>query len=285
MSDEPKTLQETLKKLDLSDIRILLFGIVLLLLPLFFLFARLGVAEKSDFTRYSMETLANRKAVFNFGLPGAAGPSGAGGQATALRDPTLGAVRTTGKGASQVTQQVKDELGEAMRLITRTKKKNTAFAHLPDVQRDFLTAEVDPTLCAGNGALERGDLGEAERLFLQAVEESDKNPFLRAFALGGLCELYSRLQDPKKLEAAFKQYALAIGKLPGGMGGDMMGTLKNTFDMLRSMQETVDVGKVSQALANEPSGPGKNMTIQDLQRGAGEMRRAVPFTLGATGGD
>jgi tetratricopeptide (TPR) repeat protein len=230
-----------------------------------------GSKTKGDLARQSMDSLAGRRVVFNFG-PSA---PGAGAAAPAARGSggTAGAGFFSGGGPSPVER----ELEEAMKVFDRVPVREPDVPGATTEQRQMYAAEMSPGIRKGNAALEEGNLAAAEELFKRALESADTNPYLQVLALGGLMEVYGQLKDRARLEEALKRYVEAMGKLPANKGTDLMAALRQGFKILRELPQTVDPGRMSAQLPNAlPPGmiipPGL-----DVLRGLPQALEQVPI--------
>ncbi|MDD2999536.1 MAG: hypothetical protein PHV05_10790 [Candidatus Riflebacteria bacterium] len=230
-----------LKKIDMSDVRLLALGVALLFIPvLFFLFFTGGNTRK--ISQEKMKTMVVRKHVFNFG---AAQP----GSSAA---PRSGKDRGTGWfDSSSPAKKTESELEEALKMVKRSRRSERFPPSTTNEQKQAYQAEHHPMMTEGRGELERGNFAAAETMFLQAFDESGGNVFQQVYAMGALCELYELTHDQKKLEAAFKQYMELVGKLPAEYGGgDLAASVRNAYMALKSLQEGADPGKIAHELVN-----------------------------------
>ncbi len=233
--------KKLLKKIDMSDIRVLASGVVLLIIPILVLFFFAGGSGKK-ISQEKMKTMVARKNVFNFGT---AQPGSSGASSSAPG-------RKTGSGwfSSSPEKQMESELEEAFKLVKRSQRTERFPPGTNEDQKQAYRAEHNLMLVEGRGELERGNFALAETLFLKAFEEASGNTFQQVYAIGALCELYELTRDQKKLEAAFKQFMELVGKLPPDCGGgDLAASVRNAYMSLKQLQDSADPVKVAQGLS------------------------------------
>lgn len=235
-----KDLKKYLRKIDASDIRVLIAGIVLLIIPfLFLLFFSGGSSHK--ISQEKMKTMVSRKNVFNFG----------GNQPGSSVSPTGKSAVTGWFDSSSPEKKVELELEDAFKMVKRSQRSERFPPSATEDQKQAYRAEHNPMLTEGRGELERGNFALAETLFLKAFDESGGNVFQQVYAAGALCELYELTQDQKKLEAAFKQFMELVGKLPADCGGgDLAASVRNAYLALKQLKEGADPAKVALGLGD-----------------------------------
>lgn len=233
-------LKKYLKKIDMSDIRVLVAGVVLLVVPVLFLIFFAGGSSKK-LSQEKMKTMVARKNVFNFGAqPGSTGSSAPrSGKATGWFE------------SASPEKKIENELEEAFKLVKRSQRSERFPPGANEEQKSAYRAEHNPMLTEGRGELERGNFALAETLFLKAFDEAGGNVFQQVYAMGALLELYELTNDQKKLEAAFKQYMELVGKLPPDYGGgDLAASVRNAYLALKQLKDSADPAKVAQGLGD-----------------------------------
>ena len=282
-----------LKKVDFSDIRILLVGVILLLIPVAFLLFTLSQDTRGGFGQSSaQERLMNRKAVFNFAPPaptsmagGPGGSSGVGGGGTGFPGGSSGGAGSYGTGAgaggglsggggpAYAPEAVNRELEEALKILERAPQPEINIPGMTPDQKLGLQADLNPSYRKGCGQLEYNDLAAAEQAFRDAIDQSSNNPFLRMNALGGLVEVYHRQGRQKELGEALARFAEAVKNLPGGTVGDLPTVMKNAARLFEQMRTQIDPGKLSEALSK--AGP----LPQGVRVDAASIKAAVDQSL------
>jgi len=268
MMAEEKDFKKLLKKVDMSDIRLLAAGVALLIVPVVFLIFFSGGSSKK-ISQEKMKTMVARKNVFNFGTSSGSGASSA---------PSSG--KTSGStwfSSTSPEKRVEQELEDAFKLIKRSQRSDRFPPGSTEEQRDAYKAEHNQFLLEGRGELERGNFAEAEAMFLKAFEEANGNSFQQVYAMGALCELYELTQDRKKLEAAFKQFMELVGKLPPDYGGgDLAASVRNAYMALKQLQESADPAKVAQGLADVEAVKQGAIQSGKISQGLGKSLFAFP---------
>ena len=263
---EDKDLRKLLKKIDMSDIRLLVIGVALLIVPAVFLFFFSGGSAKK-ISQEKMKTMVARKNVFNFGSSSGSGASSA---------PSSG--KTSGSSwfsSTSPEKRVEQELEDAFKLVKRSQRSDRFPPGSTEEQRDAYKAEHNSLLLEGRG--ERGNFAEAEAMFLKAFEEANGNTFQQVYAMGALCELYELTQDRKKLEAAFKQFMELVGKLPPDYGGgDLAASVRNAYMALKQLQDSADPAKVAQGLADVEAVKQGAIQPGKVSQGLGKSLFAFP---------
>jgi hypothetical protein len=255
-----KKLTDQIKKIDLSDMKILGAGIVLLIIPIVVLMVMSGSNKGRKMSAERMKTMVNRKQIFNFNRP-----AQKGGKAASS---TGGKKAGTGWFADTPEKKVQIELEEAFRVVQRSRRSERFPPGMTQNQKQAYRAETNPLICSGNGAMEQGDLHAAEKFFEQAMDESGDNVFQKVHALGGLCEVYTRMGDKQKAEQAFKLFMDWVAKLPPEMGGgNLSDAVRNAYMGLKSLKNSADPGKVAQQLDKEELMRRSGLSQSEVSRG------------------
>lgn len=235
-----KDFKSYLKKIDASDIRVLVTGVVLLIIPaIFILFFSGGSSHK--ISQEKMKTMVSRKNVFNFGgnQPGSSAPASGKSVGTGWFE------------SSSPEKKVELELEDAFKMVKRSQRSERFPPSATEDQKQAYRAEQCPMLTEGRGELERGNFAQAEVLFQKALDDAGGNVFQQVYAAGALCELYEITQDQKKLEAAFKQFMELVSKMPADCGGgDLAASVRNAYLALKQLKEGADPAKVAQGLGD-----------------------------------
>ena len=184
---EDKNILETIKKVELGDLKILIIGVVLLAIPAGLLIFMLSRESSEGFSRESLRHMSSRRSTFNFN--------------TSRRNaPTRGSSRKKAGWFSKETPEMKieRELDEAMKKIERScRARSSRMGSSNSVRMKSYAAETDFAITSANGAMEQGNYLEAEKYFEDAFQRGDRNVFLKLQAIAGLCEVYSRTENQK----------------------------------------------------------------------------------------
>ncbi len=262
--------KQLLKKIDMSDVRVLVIGVVLLIVPVAILFYFSSGGSSKKMSQEKMKTMVVRKNVFNFGSSQAGSSSGS----------SASNARGRGSGwfsSSSPEKQVVNELEEAFKLVKRSKASERFPPGTTEEQKDAYRAEHHPTLVEGRGEMEKGNYLLAESLLLKAFEESAGNTFQQVYTMGALCELYELTQDQKKLEAAFKQFMDLVAKLPPDYGGgDLAASVRNAYMALKQLQDGADPAKVAQGLGDVEAVKQGAIPTGKVSQGLGKSLYSFP---------
>lgn len=260
-----KKLIDQIKKVDLSDFKVLVIGVILLIIPIFVLMKVSNMGKKSRMSTERVKTMVNRKQIFNFPQS----EKNASGKAASGSNRKAG----TGWFADTPEKKVQIELEDALKLIQRTRRAENFPSGMTSDQKNSYRAENNPYITSGNGELENGRLKEAEKLFEMAFAEAGDNIFQKVHAMSGLCEVYTRMNDPKKLEQAFNQFMDLVALLPPEFGGgDLRTSVKNAYLHLKKLKDQADPGKVAEAL-------GRSSVMKNTQMDASQVHRGLSKAL------
>ncbi|MFZ5952944.1 MAG: tetratricopeptide repeat protein [Candidatus Rifleibacteriota bacterium] len=243
---EEKKLKDYIKKVDFSDLRVLLVGVVLLVIPIAFLLWLGTSGSNKRLSQDRMRTMVNRKSIFNFGPEK--------GQQKSMPASSVKSGEKSGSGwfaDESPEKKVQRELEDAMKIVERSRRPENFPPGTTEMQKQAYRAEHHPSMIYGNAALEEGRVAEAEKFFEQAFEDARDNPFQRVYALGGLLEVYSRKGDYAKHEQVFKLFMEWVGKMPKNAGGgDLQAAVRDAYLSLKKVKEMLDSGggmdKISQ---------------------------------------
>lgn len=238
-----KKIKDYIKKVDFGDVRVLLVGIVLLIVPLLFLYSISGSGKSRKFSQQRMKTMVNRKSIFNFS-GGKKAPMASAGNRKADTKASTGWFES-----DTPEKKVQRELESAFKVVQRSRRSERFLSGMSSEQKSAYRAEHNPFMTEGNGELENGNLARAELLFQQAYDEANGNIFQKVYALGGLCEVYSKMGNQKKYEQAFRLFMEMVGQMPKNAGGgDLKALVRNAYMTLKQLKDSADPGKVSQEL-------------------------------------
>jgi tetratricopeptide (TPR) repeat protein len=265
-----KQLSDYVKKIDFSDIRVLVVGLILLLVPVLFIFYLSSGSEKGELSRQKIKSMARRKNIFNYSKKKIEKKAGSAGK-------TSGKTGSSWFSSESPEKKVQRELEQAFKTVQRSRRSVTFPPGTTHTQRQAYNAETNPLICRGNGALENGNLSEAAQMFERALDESRDNVFQKVFALGGLMSVYEAKNDRESYEKAFEQYMHWVGQLPPGYGGgDLRYAVKNAYMALKHLQESADPAKVSQAIAKIKT-PGESILPEsEMKKGLSEALKVFP---------
>ena len=169
-------------------------------------------------------------------------------------------------------QKIADELREAALTVERQCSQVRVPPGLTGDARNIYIAEHNYNLSMGNGSLDLGNYREAENYFQKALDEADDNPFLKLYALGGLCAVYEKTGDIARLQEAYSRYFDAIkNDIPPEFGGgiDLKGSISNAYKSLVSVGKYALESELSKAISETKrfkSGIPSEINIRDAYK-------------------
>ncbi len=260
-----------IKKIDFSDVRLLMIGVVLLLVPVAF-FALQMKGSSSDFSSQAMgRDLQVRRSSFNLGpTPGSTvgGGGGGGGGWSAPRP----------EAQEKAIQNELDQVYRKMMSPSSSRGK-PAVPDLPgfsDADRQMFSAEINPTLGNARGFVAQGDFDQAEQGFRDALAQDPKNPFLQMHVFAGLAGMYQKMGKQDEYEKAFREYLAALGRLPEGYAGPMAKNIQQTADMLGAMMHQIDRVKLRLEIQKACAASGVQIDDGKAQEAMGKMLNLFP---------
>ncbi len=247
---------------DFSDIRLMLLGCLLILLPLFYLFFFAGVSTPAQPARRILMTDISRQSAFNLtSLSKTPGQTGA-------RTPPAVSARV---------DQVEAELDKAWQKIQSIPKVYNLPPGLPVETRQMIEAEDDPDICEGNSLLDRCDFDLAEKHYRSAINNAADNHFKELFAWGGLMEIYQLQGNIARFKEAFANYAKTAQKLKH-VYGPLADDVTRAFQMLEQMQH-VDSGKLREYLTRANLETGNRVSYEDFMKSINHTKEWFPGNL------
>lgn len=218
-----------IKNVDMSDVKLLVVGVVFLLVPIIFLYYISGSTGRTatDAERARATRLRDRRQVFNFPSKSKTEPS-----------------PSRGLGRPSVTprQSVEDEFKSAAQHII---ERGRRVEHPPGTtreQREIYDAEHHPHVIHGNALFDRGDYRSAERSYQSAYDLARDNVFQKLYAVGGLLAVYEATGEYDKYAQSLQRFAQLVGKIPEDLGGGDLETvivsIRDSISVLFSDAET-----------------------------------------------
>lgn len=227
-----KQIQENLEQIDLSDARLLVAGLVLLILPvLWFIFFSGVREEKINVTRISFAN-PGRQSAFNLTNPGKVAVS-------AVSRSSAATIQTP-------NDKLEDELSRAWSKISSVPRRPSIPPDTPPEARQMIEAEDDVFLSEGNASLDRCDFPAAEKAFSSLLGNADGNTFKELYAYGGLMQIYQMQADVAKFRQAFGNYARTAQKLRD-VYGPLADNVARAYEMFEQLGD-IDSGKLREYL-------------------------------------
>lgn len=257
MADEEKLI-DSIKKVELGDLKILIFGIVLLAVPVGLLMFLISRGSVDDNSRESFRHMSARRSKFNFG--------------TAKRNKSarsLGGKKAGWLSGETNEMRVEREIDEAMSHVIRScKERKPELKGFSSNQKKVYRAETNFYITSADGALEMNNIQEAEKNYLQALSMSDDNTWLKILALGGLIEVYDRKKDKREMKRAFAKYMVAITQLPPEFGTKGMGkNFMNISILLEKMREGSMTLEITREILKNKSIRGTGLSASTVKAG------------------
>ena len=256
--------KDFLESLDLSDIKLIVLGCVLLVLPLLYLFWFSGMHEDTSPARRISITDMGRQSAFNL---------------TSTAKTTSSAPSKTSLAVAPRSEQLESELDKAWQKIQAAPKLRSIPSDVPLETRQMIEAEDDPYLSEGNSLLDRCDFAAAEKSFLAAIDSAGSNHFKELYAWGGLMEIHQLNGDKAKFREAFANYAKTAQKLQH-VYGPLADNVARAYQMFEQLSK-IDSGKVREYLTRENLMSGNNISFEDFMKSVNQTREWFPSDLPA----
>lgn len=188
---EKKDLQSLVKKVDLSDIKVLAVGIVLLIIPLLFLLLNFSTFGKKELSSSARDRLGMHKSAFSF-------------QRTASQ-------YTAGKGkalptAARVVSPEKQWEEAFKRISTAKAHVPPQIAAMPKSKRKYFEAEMNTEMRTANALIAQKRYDEARVICDNILKTETENEYLRFMASGNLCTIYDATGNVAALRKEFLRY-------------------------------------------------------------------------------
>ena len=187
-----------LKKIDPSDVRILVIGLVLLVIPVALFFFRTRPPEGGFAGSGLRDSLHTGRSGFSFVQQQEAGRGTKGGAPPSLYK--------SAKGDS--------EWRAAVEAIARAPVELPSLEGMSLETKQIFAADLDPELRQGNAFLNSGQLPQAQQAYLAVLARDSDNPFLKFYASANLCTVYERLGQMEDLKKEFRRMVALMARLP-----------------------------------------------------------------------
>lgn len=266
-----KNYKDYLKKVDMSDIKVLGVGMVLLVIPVFFLFLLTQSTGGKKVSHERMKTMVDRKNLFNYNTAS---------QKTGDSPARPKAAKKSGwlTGTESPERVIQQELEQAMSLVRRSKPAESFPPGMTEMQKEAYRGEHNPLVIEGNAYLDAGNFVMAEKVFLEAFDDGSSNTFQQVYAMGGLMEVYEKMGDQAKYQAAFEKFMELLAKLPPEYGGgNLRQSVSATHAMLKNVMSHADAGKVAQHALKDPVVREGHYSVGQIPDGIGQFLQSYPF--------
>ena len=210
-----------ISKIDPSDIRVLLVGVFLLLVPIAIFLFSLGSGSDDGFSgRNAKDRLVGRKGGFSFNEQKSFG--------VAMNGPT-------GPKSIYESKTADKQWAAAAQAAMSNPRRLPTGLGLSPFGRMVLEADMDPDLRMANVFWENGHLEEAVALNKKILDRGSTNPAINFTASSNLCALYEKLGMKEELAKEFKRMIDLMEQLPD-MGKGFQVSLKPGLQALAKIK-------------------------------------------------
>ncbi|EKD82822.1 MAG: hypothetical protein ACD_39C01069G0002 [uncultured bacterium] len=257
--------RSSFEKIDFSDTRFMLIGIILLLIPILYLFFFMKVTEK--------QTVTTR---INFADPGKQSAFSITSTSRAIAAERAKAV------APAVNPQettIEAELDRAWSKAQALPRRVNLPPDFPKDARQMLEVEDDPMIAEANALFDQGDLGAAEKAYSAVLNSAAENHFKELHAWGGLMEVYLLTGNKDKFREAFKNYALTAQKLYK-VYGPLADDVSRAYEMFEQLSR-IDPGKLREQLTKANLTLGTSVSFEEFMTGFKQTQEWYPKDMPA----
>lgn len=188
---EKKDFRSLIKKVDLSDIKVLVIGVVLLIIPIIVILLNFGSPGKKELSTSARDRLGMHKSAFSFQRTASQHPAGKGGAAAP---------------AVKIIPPEKQWAEAFERISTARAYMPPQVAALPKSERKFFEAEMNTEIRTANALISQGRYDEARTICDNILKTETENEYLRFMASGNLCDIYDSTGDVAALRKEFLRY-------------------------------------------------------------------------------
>lgn len=193
-----ESIKSKIEKIDFSEVSTLVGGLILLLIPLVFLYTR----TKSSNEKLSIQALQENKLTTRKGF-------------FYVQNQELKSSKGTISSNFYQYSYVNKEWDTAISKITEAKNTfSEQIKTLPDEIRLFHEAEQNNQIRWTNALINTQRYKEALTILLEMATTDESNPFLNFMISANLCTVYEKLGYEKELQKEFNKLVLLISKLP-----------------------------------------------------------------------
>lgn len=260
MSDDSK---KSTSSIDFSDTRFLLTGIILLLIPIFYLFYITKVTEKQSVTTRISLADPGKQSAFSL--------------TSTSRVTAAERARSVAPAVNPRENTIEAELERAWSKIQAVPRKSSLPSDIPEETRQMIEVEDDPMISEANAVFDEGDMAAAEKAYTAVLGSSNNNHFKDLHAWGGLMEVYLLTGNKEKFREAFKNYALSAQKLYK-VYGPLADDVSRAYEMFEQIS-LVDPGKLREQLTRANLTLGTKVSFEEFIGGFKQTQDWYPKNL------
>jgi len=257
--------RSSFEKIDFSDTRFMLIGILLLLIPIVYLFFFMKVTEKQSVTTRISFADPGKQSAFSL--------TASAKTAAATR------AKSVAPAVNPKETSIEAELERAWSKVQSVPRRMNLPPDLPKETRQMLEVEDDPMIAEANALFDEGDLAAAEKAYAAALSSSASNNFKELHAWGGLMEVYLLTGNKDKFREAFKNYALTAQKL-NKVYGPLADDVSRAYEMFEQISR-IDPGKLREQLTRANLTLGTKVSFEEFMTGFKSTQEWYPKNLPA----
>ncbi|MBU1108681.1 MAG: hypothetical protein KKB51_18540 [Candidatus Riflebacteria bacterium] len=189
---ENKEAKSLVKKVDMGDMRILVIGIILLIIPILFILFNFTRSSKNDVINSTRDRLGMSKAAFSFKRTASQHPASKSGAG-----PRVPAVQVS---PEKEWSQAVDRISKAKAYVP------PQIAAMPKNDRKYYEAEMNNDIRNANMMISQRRFDEAQVICEEILRTESENEFLRFMASGNLCTIFDEKGDVPALRKEFLRY-------------------------------------------------------------------------------
>lgn len=259
------SLKNFLEDIDISDVRVLVIGLILLLIPISYLIYTNVLSEKGLAKNSIDERIDKDRILFSF-------------QRKQSEHLTTKATR---RNTVKPVESPERQWSEAVIRVNSSRRTiPPRMADVPPAQRMMYEAEMSTEIRVSNMLIAQKRFGEAREICLRILKTATDNDFLLFMASGNLCNIYEATGDKEALHNEFQNYLDLLEKLREH--GLPVGDIKTGYLAMKGLTSDLDkvrsdpaIRKVlTDMIANRPAAEG--LTADKILDKTDEMIRSFP---------
>ncbi len=260
-----KEFKEFFEKLDLSDVRLLIVGILVFMMPVFYFFFFSGARETTVRGTRLTHNRPGQQSAFNL--------------TTTTPKARVATPRSVLAQIDPPAQKIERELEDSWNRIQAIPRIVSLPPDTPPDVRSMIEAEEDERLWEANSLLDQSNFDAAERAYKDVIENSGQNQFKELYAIGGLMEIYQLKGDMKSFRDAFSRYAKVAQQLQH-VYGPLADNVARAYEMFEQITR-IDSGKLREYLTRANLGNSSPVSYEDFIKSINQTRQWFPDDLGS----